>query len=228
MNLLDYIQGIKKGRDANRIEKDALRDAFTYEALEGYDQIKGNHTENISKLQKQIRSANKQSQGRNLFIRVSSIVAAIVIGLGIYTVYDIQNSKPSSHSLSAMDTNKNIAIINIFVPDDFYEEHKVVISKNNNTAKKKLLSSSIVPFEVEKQTSAKLSKQEIEELSEIRNKSIIDVFIPDEEYLRNEREIAKGNNRTEIITDTSETTSIDIYIPIEDYTKNKISLNPTK
>ncbi len=221
MNLLDYIQGIRKGRDANRIEKDALRDIFTYEALEGYDSVKGNHSANISKLQKQIQSKSKQSSNSNLFIRVASIVAVIVFGIGGYMVFDLSNPHSTSQGLSAMDSKKTVAIINIFVPDDFYKEHKASIKKNNYQAKKKYLSVNITPFNIEEEITAKVSKQEISELSKLRNKSIIDIYIPNEEYQRNEIEIAKGNNRAEIISEESSSNTIDIYIPSEEYNKQK-------
>lgn len=225
MNLLDYIQGIRKGRDANRIEKDALRDAFTFEALEGYDSVKGNHAANINKLQKRIHLRNKQSNDNNLFVRVASIVAIIIFGIGGYMVYDLSNPNSTSQSLSAMDSKKAVTIINIFVPDDFYKEHKASIKKNNYQAKKKYLSVNITPFNIEEEITAKVSKQEISELSKLRNKSIIDIYIPDNDYQLNEIEIAKGNNRAQIISEESGSNTIDIYIPSEEYNKQNRDSN---
>jgi len=40
MNLLTYIQGKRKGKEAHRIEKEAMRDPFLADALEGYDEVK--------------------------------------------------------------------------------------------------------------------------------------------------------------------------------------------
>ena len=51
MKLKRYIQGDRKGKDANRIERDALKDPFLYEALEGFDAVEGDHAKRIEELQ---------------------------------------------------------------------------------------------------------------------------------------------------------------------------------
>ncbi|MDR0866433.1 MAG: energy transducer TonB [Candidatus Symbiothrix sp.] len=83
MNLALYIQGIRKGREINRLERKAMEDPFLADALEGYNEIKGNHLEQITELQKQI--SQKTSTGNNPF-RHWSIAASflILIGLGAY------------------------------------------------------------------------------------------------------------------------------------------------
>lgn len=43
MNLRDYIKGDRRGKEANRIEKDAMGDLFMSEALEGYDMVDSDH-----------------------------------------------------------------------------------------------------------------------------------------------------------------------------------------
>ena len=56
MNLLRYIKGLRRGKDAHRIELEALKDAFLSEALEGYDAIDDNHLKRIANIQKQIKN----------------------------------------------------------------------------------------------------------------------------------------------------------------------------
>lgn len=223
MNLLDYINGIRRGLDANRIEKDALRDTFTFEALEGYDSIKGEHSANISKLRKQIRLKNRQANNNNLFTRIAAVAAIIVFAIGGYMVLDLNNPNYSGQGLSAIDSKSPVAIINIFAPDDFYREHKISINNNNDTVKRKYLSANTKYFSTEDKTTNKVSEKEINDLSSIRNKYVIDIYIPNDDYQRNERKIAKGNNRTEIITKQSDSNMINIYIPTEEYSKQKRS-----
>lgn len=39
MKLLDYIRGARKGKEAHRLEKEAMRDPFLADALEGYSRV---------------------------------------------------------------------------------------------------------------------------------------------------------------------------------------------
>ncbi len=39
MKLLQYIKGLRKGKDAHRIEQDAMTDTFLADALEGFDAV---------------------------------------------------------------------------------------------------------------------------------------------------------------------------------------------
>ena len=57
MSLKRYIQGHRKGKEAHRIERDALKDPFLYEALEGLDDVPEDHFKRILELQKSISKA---------------------------------------------------------------------------------------------------------------------------------------------------------------------------
>jgi len=54
-NLLRYIKGLRRGKDAHRIELEALKDVFLSEALEGYEAIEDNHSRRIANLQEQVK-----------------------------------------------------------------------------------------------------------------------------------------------------------------------------
>ena len=45
MKLIDYITGNRKGREARRIEREAMDDPFLHDALEGYDAVPGDPTD---------------------------------------------------------------------------------------------------------------------------------------------------------------------------------------
>ena len=55
-NILRYIKGLRRGKEAYLIELEALRDIFLSEALEGYDAIEDNHLKRITYLQKQVEN----------------------------------------------------------------------------------------------------------------------------------------------------------------------------
>lgn len=62
MKLNDYIRGRRKGREAHRIELDALGDPFLRDALEGYDMVEGDHTEALGRLSERISMRTRQGR----------------------------------------------------------------------------------------------------------------------------------------------------------------------
>ena len=89
MKLLPYIKGIRRGKEAHRVELEAMKDSFLSEALEGYDSIDDNHFERISHLQKQInrRALNKKPIRKKKQIIIPwknlSIAASVLICLSL-------------------------------------------------------------------------------------------------------------------------------------------------
>jgi len=71
MNLLRYIKGLKRGKEAHNIELDAMKDSFLSEALEGYDAIDDNHLKQISYLQKHIKN-HKHRQNKAITAKPAS------------------------------------------------------------------------------------------------------------------------------------------------------------
>ena len=39
MKLIDYIQGKRRGQEANRLEREAMNDPFLQDAIDGFDRI---------------------------------------------------------------------------------------------------------------------------------------------------------------------------------------------
>lgn len=48
MKLLDYIRGLRKGKEAHRLEKESMKDPFLADAMDGYHQVEGDHEEQIN------------------------------------------------------------------------------------------------------------------------------------------------------------------------------------
>ncbi len=63
MSIIRYIKGIRRGKEAHRIELEAMKDSFLSDALEGYDAIEDNHTEHIIRLQRQIKKQTENNKG---------------------------------------------------------------------------------------------------------------------------------------------------------------------
>ena len=63
MKLLDYIRGLRKGKEAHRLERESMQDPFLADAMDGYSQVEGNHEQRIEKLRMQVsaHSAKKNN-----------------------------------------------------------------------------------------------------------------------------------------------------------------------
>ncbi len=112
MKLLRYIKGLRKGKEAHRIELEAMKDSFLSDALDGFNTVDGNHPERISRLQKNIqkqitnknnaittkKSAVLQPKNTAVFIpwKKLSIAATVLICLSLGGYYLLKNEKTFS------------------------------------------------------------------------------------------------------------------------------------
>lgn len=85
MKLLDYIRGLRKGKDAHRLEKESMQDPFLADAMDGYNQVEGNHEQRIEKLRMQVSAHSAKK--KNTYAITWSIAACLVIGFGISSYF---------------------------------------------------------------------------------------------------------------------------------------------
>ncbi|MFZ4456228.1 MAG: carboxypeptidase-like regulatory domain-containing protein [Bacteroidales bacterium] len=85
MRLIDYIKGNRRGKAANRLEREAMSDPFLQEALDGFDAVDGAHAEAISRLESKIsrRSAAANHRKRITWWSAAATVL-LIIGFGSY------------------------------------------------------------------------------------------------------------------------------------------------
>ncbi|WP_163209218.1 carboxypeptidase-like regulatory domain-containing protein [Bacteroides sp. 519] len=103
MNIINYIQGNKKGKNANRFEFDAMNDPFLADALEGYEQEKGKYKNQIENLQKQVMK--KCHKGVNYKL-IGSIAAVIIVVLTASTYFLIIKPDAFSNLMASFKTEK--------------------------------------------------------------------------------------------------------------------------
>lgn len=137
MKLLDYIKGDRKGREAHRIERRSLDDVFLRDALEGYDQVKGDHLKSICRLNSRVIKTTSNS--RKYF--GLSIVATIIVLLSLIIYFlifpsdshnQLSQSMKSEINLNIRDSIKNlteIAPILDSLPTDIKSSNKVHANK---------------------------------------------------------------------------------------------------
>ena len=85
MRLSDYIQGLRKGKEAHRLEKESMQDPFLADAMDGYNQVEGNHEQRIEQLRIQISA--RSTKKRNTYAIIWSVAACLVIGFGISSYF---------------------------------------------------------------------------------------------------------------------------------------------
>ena len=85
MRLSDYIQGLRKGKEAHRLEKESMKDPFLADAIDGYNQVEGNHEQRIEQLRIQISA--RSTKQRNTYAIIWSVAACLVIGFGISSYF---------------------------------------------------------------------------------------------------------------------------------------------
>jgi len=85
MKLLVYIRGLRKGKEAHRLEKESMKDPFLADAMDGYHQVEGDHEEQIYKLRMKVNAHSAKK--RNTYAVTWSIAACLIIGIGISSYF---------------------------------------------------------------------------------------------------------------------------------------------
>ena len=95
MELKDYIQGKKAGKEANCLERKALNDPFLQDAIDGFDAVAGNHSYSVKKLEEKlagrIKSKEESSNNRLWIVGIAASIA-LVIGFGTLILF---HNKPN-------------------------------------------------------------------------------------------------------------------------------------
>lgn len=196
MSFLRYIKGHRKGKDANRIEKASLKDPFLFDAIEGYDSIEDNHIERLNKIHKSIGTSEQKNKPFS-YTKIVAVIAILIFALGGYLLID--NHKSNLHA-----QNQSV-ILDIYVPEQFYNQNKEVIEKQNKVlAQAKTTNPEIIPFSVGDTDGPAVSEAELEILSK-QNFAATDpitIYMPDE-YMP-EKSLKKAN--TNILSESSSVT----------------------
>jgi hypothetical protein len=96
MNFLHYITKSRKGKEAQRIEREAMKDPFLADAIEGYDLVTNEDTiKRIEHIRGHIR---RKTQKRIMFIRtvgiVAGIAASLLVLIGIGSLFLLHTESP--------------------------------------------------------------------------------------------------------------------------------------
>lgn len=90
MKLLDYIRGIRSGKEAHRLQKEAMRDPFLADAMDGYDCVGENQEQQIELLRRRITA---RATRRKKHAAAWSVAASLLIGVCITSYFLFQKNK---------------------------------------------------------------------------------------------------------------------------------------
>ena len=133
MKLLDYIRGARKGKEAHRLEKEAMRDPFLADALEGYSRVGNGVDEQIEELRRRIRA--RAVRKRNHAV-VWSIAASLLIGVCIGSYFLFQEKPLSDEARMAMEQAVHPKPLSVYEEEKKDELAEAVIKDSAGPSKK--------------------------------------------------------------------------------------------
>lgn len=133
MKLLDYIRGARKGKEAHRLEKEAMRDPFLSDALEGYSRVGNGADEQIEELRRRIRA--RAVRKRNHAV-VWSIAASLLIGVCIGSYFLFQEKPLSDEARMAMEQAVHPKPLSVYEEEKKDELAEAVIKDSAGPSKK--------------------------------------------------------------------------------------------
>lgn len=122
MNIIQYIKGRRKGKEAHHIEWEAMRDPFLTESLEGFDTVTGDHAASIENLQRKIRKkSRRKTSSTAVWAVAASLLLCISIG-GYYLLinkqdvqiaYEIKDSTNNTHTIPTPNNDSTQPILDL-------------------------------------------------------------------------------------------------------------------
>ncbi len=134
MKFFKYIQGDRKGKDAHRIEREAMQDPFLADAIEGYNTIKDDHIRRIENLQKQVSAS---SHKRYNYLKICSIAASLLVIISVGGYFILYDNQPAGelYSRAMTPVNDNEEIHPQKINDSEISENESVAKKSIETSK---------------------------------------------------------------------------------------------
>lgn len=169
-NLLRYIQGFRKGKEAHQVELESMKDSFLADSLEGYEAVKGNHVETINEIQRRI---SVRSRSGHKYIAVWSIAASLLVCISIGGYYWLK--KPV---LMQYDVSQQIAYSEEEAPVDLSDSAQPKQEKEDLLVKVEVARDGIEHAAVRKMVAAHSSPAvEVFDIVDVKIKSPYDLRV---------------------------------------------------
>ena len=126
MQLKDYIKGNKRGKDANRLEREAMNDPFLLEALDGFEKTAGDHASIINLLEKKYSGRPDVPKRRKLALlphkrmlllwSAAASVLLFITGISVYILLEKKENTFSAYAELIPDKKENVVVADSEVP----------------------------------------------------------------------------------------------------------------
>ena len=122
MQLKDYIKGNKHGKEANRLEREAMNDPFLQGALDGFDSVAGDHAKIIEQLEEKFTRPviAQKSKNKSLFYWAAAASILLLIGISTYFFKGIHEDITYDLAVNQNIENENLILDNPFVSKQEY------------------------------------------------------------------------------------------------------------
>lgn len=122
MKFLDYILGRRKGKEAHRIEQEAMSDPFLSDAIEGYDSVRGDHADRIAAMQSYVQKRTTTAKRPGAWkIAIAAVVFIALLG-GYFSLMNHESVMLAAHE-------SGNSYINIYAPDDYIERKGIELAE---------------------------------------------------------------------------------------------------
>ena len=111
MRLKDYIQGNRRGKEANRLEREAMSDPFLQEAMDGFDAVAGNHAQIIERLEKRYTRPNVSINRYKNLLWYGSVAASILLLVGVGAYFFLKRTEQMSPIIAMNQPNENVEVV---------------------------------------------------------------------------------------------------------------------
>lgn len=110
MKLLDYIRGTRKGKEAHRLQKEAMRDPFLADAMDGYDGAGENLEQQLEVLRRRIEIKVKGKQNHAI---AWSVAASLLLGVCLSGYFLFQKDKLPEDAFIALEQLQRDTVLQV-------------------------------------------------------------------------------------------------------------------
>lgn len=145
MKLLDYIRGLRKGKEAHRLEKESMKDPFLADAMDGYHQVEGDHEQQIRQLRMRVNAHSAKK--RNKYAITWSIAACLMIGIGISSYFLLLKQNIEDNVLEQVSSVsiQKMAPDSSHIPTEKEIVGKDIVAKTKETSKSREIPAAAAP-----------------------------------------------------------------------------------
>ncbi|MEN9919200.1 MAG: hypothetical protein RL662_1636 [Bacteroidota bacterium] len=123
MRFIDYIKGLRKGKEAHRIELDAMNDPFLADAIEGYNSVAGDHAQRIVQMKAHIFARTTSGKKTHGAWKITIAASVLIASLGGY--FALMNHESAMLTAQQQDNT----FINLYIPEEYIINKSLELSE---------------------------------------------------------------------------------------------------